>query len=121
MGGSGNSVDIDVAIALDHLTLAAVAEGLGTCWIGAFDESEIKRVTLTAGLHCQAMPGATESPPQAVVPQESAESEEERYRRLFRSWLGTDRLALLGTSERFGNCVRWVSALRFRSVSFIGS
>ena len=44
MGGSGNSVDIDVAIALDHLTLAAVAEGLGTCWIGAFDESEIKRV-----------------------------------------------------------------------------
>ena len=44
MGGSGNSVDIDVAIALDHLILAAVAEGLGTCWIGAFDESEIKRV-----------------------------------------------------------------------------
>ena len=44
MGGSGNSVAIDVAIALDHLTLAAVAEGLGTCWIGAFDESEITRI-----------------------------------------------------------------------------
>ncbi|MFH1109715.1 MAG: nitroreductase family protein [Planctomycetota bacterium] len=44
MGGSGNSADIDVTIALDHLTLAAVAEGLGTCWIGAFDESETKRV-----------------------------------------------------------------------------
>ncbi|MFH1417360.1 MAG: nitroreductase family protein [Planctomycetota bacterium] len=42
MGGYGNSVEIDVAIALDHLTLAAVAEGLGTCWIGAFDEKRIK-------------------------------------------------------------------------------
>jgi len=42
MGGHGNSVDVDVAIALDHLTLAAVAEGLGTCWIGAFDEAKVK-------------------------------------------------------------------------------
>jgi nitroreductase len=42
MGGYGNSVDLDVAIALDHLTLAAVAEGLGTCWIGAFDEAKVK-------------------------------------------------------------------------------
>jgi nitroreductase len=44
MGGYGNSVDIDVAIALDHLTLAAVAEGLGTCWIGAFSEPAVKRL-----------------------------------------------------------------------------
>jgi nitroreductase len=44
MGGTGNSVDIDVAIALDHLTLAAVAESLGTCWVGAFDEQRIKRL-----------------------------------------------------------------------------
>ena len=44
MGGHGNSVDIDVAIAMDHLVLAAVAEGLGTCWIGAFPESDIKRL-----------------------------------------------------------------------------
>ena len=42
MGGHGNSIDIDLAIALDHLTLAAVAEGLGTCWIGAFDEKKVK-------------------------------------------------------------------------------
>jgi len=42
MGGYGNSVDIDVAIALDHLTLAAVSEGLGTCWVGAFDEAKIR-------------------------------------------------------------------------------
>lgn len=44
MGGRGNSVDVDVAIAVDHLTLAAVAEGLGTCWIGAFDEAKMKRL-----------------------------------------------------------------------------
>lgn len=29
---------VDVAIAIDHITLAAVAEGLGTCWIGDFDQ-----------------------------------------------------------------------------------
>jgi len=35
---------IDVAIALDHITLAAVELGLGTCWIGAFDENEVKEI-----------------------------------------------------------------------------
>ncbi len=29
--------DVDVAIVMDHLTLAAADLGLGTCWIGAFD------------------------------------------------------------------------------------
>ena len=42
MGGHRNSVEVDVAIAMDHLALAAAAEGLGTCWIGAFDEGRIK-------------------------------------------------------------------------------
>lgn len=35
---------IDVAISVDHMTLKAVEEGLGTCWIGAFDEEEVKRL-----------------------------------------------------------------------------
>ena len=35
---------IDVAIAIDHLTLCATAEGLGTCWIGAFDEGKVKEI-----------------------------------------------------------------------------
>ncbi|MCX8035447.1 MAG: nitroreductase family protein [Candidatus Sumerlaeia bacterium] len=35
---------IDVAIAIDHLTLAAVEEGLGTCWIGSFNEAEVKAI-----------------------------------------------------------------------------
>ncbi len=47
MGGYGNSVEIDVAIAVDHLTLAAVAEGLGTCWIGSFDEARVKELLQT--------------------------------------------------------------------------
>ena len=39
-----SAVDIDVAIAIDHLTLAAVAEGLGTCWIAAFNEVCFKKL-----------------------------------------------------------------------------
>jgi nitroreductase len=36
---------VDVAIALEHLILAAAAEGLGTCWIGGrFDEEKVKKV-----------------------------------------------------------------------------
>ncbi len=37
------SVIVDVAIAVDHLTLAARAEGLGTCWIGSFDGPALKQ------------------------------------------------------------------------------
>lgn len=33
---------IDVTIAIDHITLLAAAEGLGTCWIGHFDEPAVK-------------------------------------------------------------------------------
>jgi nitroreductase len=35
---------IDTEIAVDHMTLAAVEEGLGTCWIGAFDEKKVKKI-----------------------------------------------------------------------------
>ncbi|WP_287584815.1 nitroreductase family protein [Candidatus Borrarchaeum sp.] len=35
---------IDVAIAIDHITLAAVEEDLGTCWIGAFYEDKAKNI-----------------------------------------------------------------------------
>ncbi len=31
---------IDAAIAMQSIVLAATAEGLGTCWIGAFDEKK---------------------------------------------------------------------------------
>lgn len=32
-----NALETDLAIAMDHLTLAAADHGLGTCWIGNFD------------------------------------------------------------------------------------
>lgn len=34
--------DVDLAIAFDHLTLAATEAGLGTCWIGAFKPNIVK-------------------------------------------------------------------------------
>ena len=38
------SMLVDVSIAFTHLILAARAEGLGTCWIGAFDNDEVKEI-----------------------------------------------------------------------------
>ena len=35
---------VDLSIALDHMTLAAVEEDLGTCWIGAFDQAKVKQI-----------------------------------------------------------------------------
>jgi nitroreductase len=35
---------IDVAIAVENMVLAATNEGLGTCWIGSFDESQVKKL-----------------------------------------------------------------------------
>jgi len=39
-----NYVDVDVAIVVDHLILAAADLGLGTCWIGAFDPAAAREV-----------------------------------------------------------------------------
>jgi nitroreductase len=39
-----NYNDVDVAIAMDHLILAAADQGLGTCWIGAFDAAAAREV-----------------------------------------------------------------------------
>jgi nitroreductase len=36
--------EVDTAIAIDHLTLAATANGLGTCWICNFDVARCKQV-----------------------------------------------------------------------------
>jgi nitroreductase len=35
---------VDCAIAIDHMTLAAVAEGLGTCWLGHFGQDACRKV-----------------------------------------------------------------------------
>lgn len=39
-----NHSDIDLAIAFEHIVLAAAAEGLGTCWICAFDPRHVRDV-----------------------------------------------------------------------------
>ncbi len=44
MGGYWSAAEIDVTIALEHIILAAASEGLGTCWIGAFIEEEVRKV-----------------------------------------------------------------------------
>lgn len=36
--------EVDAAIAMDHLVLAATALGLGTCWIAAFDPAAAREV-----------------------------------------------------------------------------
>ncbi len=41
-GNYMKSWPIDVGIALEHLMLQAQEEGLGTCWIGAFEEKDVK-------------------------------------------------------------------------------
>jgi len=38
------SYPIDCAISVDHISLQAVREGLGTCWIGAFYEDQIRKI-----------------------------------------------------------------------------
>lgn len=42
MGRYMKSWPVDVAIALEHLMLQAAEVNLGTCWIGAFEETEVK-------------------------------------------------------------------------------
>lgn len=43
---SYNSIEIDAAIAMDHMILAATNEGLGTCWIAAFNPDILKKALL---------------------------------------------------------------------------
>ena len=35
---------IDVAIALEHISLQATDLGLGTCWIGSFDSGKVRQI-----------------------------------------------------------------------------
>ncbi|MHB1005669.1 MAG: nitroreductase family protein [Chloroflexota bacterium] len=38
-----NYAVVDASIAMDHLILAATAEGLGTCWVAAFDPAAARQ------------------------------------------------------------------------------
>jgi len=37
-------VERDVMIAVEHMVLAALELGYGSCWVGAFDEKEVKKL-----------------------------------------------------------------------------
>jgi len=39
-----NAAEVDATIAMDHLIMAAAEEGLGTCWIAAFDPGAAREV-----------------------------------------------------------------------------
>ncbi len=39
-----HSYSIDLTIALDHMSLQAASLGLGTCWIGAFYQDQVKEI-----------------------------------------------------------------------------
>lgn len=39
-----NYSDVDVSIVMDHMVLEASAQGLGTCWVGAFDPGMARRI-----------------------------------------------------------------------------
>ncbi|MCK4850501.1 MAG: nitroreductase family protein [Phycisphaerae bacterium] len=44
MPSGQSTAAVDLAIAVDHMTLAAVELGLGTCWIGAFDAPAVGKL-----------------------------------------------------------------------------
>ncbi|HYA49198.1 MAG TPA: nitroreductase family protein [Burkholderiales bacterium] len=50
-----NSAEVDATIAMSHIVLAAAAEGLGTCWIAAFDPKAAREVL---GLPADVVPSA---------------------------------------------------------------
>ncbi len=39
-----NAAEVDATIVMSHIVLAAAAEGLGTCWIAAFDPGAAREV-----------------------------------------------------------------------------
>jgi nitroreductase len=44
--GTHNNMDyylVDVGISMEHLVLGATDQGLGTCWIGGFDEAKVNK------------------------------------------------------------------------------
>ena len=52
IGGYISAYPLDVAVAVDHLQLAATAEGLGTIWLVDFNEAKVRSVlSVPEGIH----------------------------------------------------------------------
>ncbi len=43
-GTSPEWYPVDLGIALEHMVLTAQSQGLGTCWVGTFEEEEVKKI-----------------------------------------------------------------------------
>lgn len=73
---------VDCAIAIDHMSLAATSEGLGSCWIGHFDQDACRRILdvpeshqiielLPIGYAAAAAPQKSRNPIEDVVTRET--------------------------------------------------
>jgi nitroreductase len=82
---------VDVTIAVDHLTLAARNEGLGTCWIGAFDRDALKALLKIPKDH----------DPIVLTPLGYPSTE-----RAFHATLSRKSLSEVACSEKFGEAFR---------------
>lgn len=52
IGGYISAYPLDVAVAIDHLCLAATAEGLGTNWLIEFNEEKVRNILhVPEGIH----------------------------------------------------------------------
>jgi nitroreductase len=52
IGGYISAYPLDVAVAIDHLQLAATSEGLGTIWLVEFNEEKVRSVlAVPEGIH----------------------------------------------------------------------
>jgi nitroreductase len=62
---------VDLAIALEHIALAAAAEGLGTCWIGAFVQEQVRAVLgipeSAKVIECMTLGYPADKPPRSKV------------------------------------------------------
>jgi len=111
----------DCCLASQNLLLAAAALGLGTCWVGAFDEGRAARVLgvpegiRVVGLITLGYPQRTQGPPTPRLPLESMVHWEgfgppERWRGRYRRYRQSGRLSLwrkifdfLGLTRRSGS------------------
>ena len=78
-GDGANYTQVDVAIVVDHLTLAAADLGLGTCWIASFDVQAIREIL---GLPKDALPIAVT--PLGYAADQPAEKERQPLSQLVR-------------------------------------
>ncbi len=71
----GSSIDIDIGIAMEHVVLAAEAEGLATCWICAYEVDKMnKALGVTPPLTCLAIsPLGTAAKTSAMPPRRPLE------------------------------------------------